>query len=70
MLGKLGRPAGIASYKPYQSTGEDFLQNYLGTIGLPIELSPTFPLATKTVLLREQAKFDPDIVAKIKSHLE
>ena len=29
-LGKLGNPIGIASYKPYQSTGEDFLHNYLG----------------------------------------
>src|SRR6185437_11037242 len=27
-LGKLGNPVGIASYKPFQSSGEDFLQNY------------------------------------------
>ncbi len=30
---KLGRPIGIASYKPYQSYGEDFLHNYLGQCG-------------------------------------
>jgi hypothetical protein len=70
VLAKLGEPIGIASYKPYQSTGEDFLQNYLGMIGLPIELYPDFPSEAKTVLLTEQAKFDPDIVAKIKTHLE
>ena len=37
----LGAPIGIASYKPYQSKGEDFLQNYLGNIGLPVEMTPT-----------------------------
>jgi hypothetical protein len=70
VLGKLGKSVGIAGYKPYQSTGEDFLQNYLGMIGLPIELYPAFPTEAKTVLLTEQAKFDPDIVTKIKTHLE
>jgi hypothetical protein len=70
VLGKLGKPVGIASYKPYHSTGEDFLQNYLGMIGLPIELFPAFPTDAKTVLLTEQAKFDPDIVTKMKTHLE
>jgi hypothetical protein len=68
--GKLGKPMGIASYKPYQSTGEDFLQNYLGMIGIPVEMTPTFPVDAKTVLLTEQAKFDKEIVAKIKAHLE
>lgn len=70
VLGKLGKPIGIASYKPYQSLGEDFLQNYLGMIGLPIEMYPEFPTDAHTVLLTEQAKYDPDIVAKIKKHLE
>jgi hypothetical protein len=68
-LGKLGRPIGIASYKPYQSTGEDFLHNYLGMIGIPIDLHPDFPTGADLVLLTESAKFDPDIVAKIKGQL-
>ena len=68
-LGKLGNPIGIASYKPYQSTGEDFLHNYLGMIGIPIELYPTFPTDANVVLLTESAKSDPDIVAKIKKQL-
>ena len=70
VLGKLGKPVGIASYKPYQSTGEDFLHNYLGMIGIPIELYPQFPADAKTVLLTEQARFDPDLVDKIRTHLE
>jgi hypothetical protein len=68
-LGKLGNPIGIASYKPYQSTGEDFLHNYLGMIGIPIELYPEFPTNANVVLLTESAKSDPDIVAKIKKQL-
>ena len=68
-LGKLGRPAGIASYKPYQSTGEDFLHNYFGNIGIPIDLHPEFPTNANLVLLTECAKFDPAIVDKIKAQL-
>ena len=70
VLGKLGKPIGIASYKPYQSTGEDFLQNYLGMIGIPIDMRPDFPSDAHTVLLTEQAGFDPDLISKIRTHLE
>jgi hypothetical protein len=68
-LGELGNPIGIASYKPYQSMGEDFLHNYLGMIGIPIDLQPEFPTNADVVLLTESAKFDKDIVAKIKNQL-
>jgi hypothetical protein len=68
-LGKLGKPIGVASYKPFHSTGEDFLHNYFGMIGIPIELYPTFPTNASLVLLTESAKFDPAIVAKIKGQL-
>ncbi|HEY4984095.1 MAG TPA: hypothetical protein VIJ24_03460 [Verrucomicrobiae bacterium] len=68
-LGKLGKPIGIKGYKPYQSTGEDFLHNYLGMIGIPIDLRPTFPADANMILLTESAKFDPDIVVKIKGQL-
>jgi hypothetical protein len=69
IVGQLGKPIGIASYKPYQSTGEDFLHNYLGMIGIPIDLQPEFPTNANVVLLTECAKADPDIVAKIKGQL-
>jgi hypothetical protein len=68
-LGQLGNPIGIASYKPYHSSGEDFLHNYLGMIGIPIDLRPEFPTNASLVLLTECAKSDPDIVAKIKGQL-
>jgi hypothetical protein len=69
-LGDLGTPIGIPSYKPYQSDGEDFLQHYLGNIGIPIEMTPTFPQGAKLVLLTEEAKYDPDIVKKIDAQLK
>src|ERR1022692_2942530 len=67
--GQLGDPIGIASYKPQQSSGEAFLHNYLGMIGIPIALHPEFPTNANLVLLTECAKDDPDIVAKIKGQL-
>ena len=69
VVGKLGKPIGIASYKPYQSGGEDFLHNYLGNLGLPIELTPNFPTGANIVLLTESATHDADIIAKIKRQL-
>lgn len=69
VVGKLGNPIGIAAYKPYQSTGEDFLHNYFGMIGIPIDLHPEFPTNANLVLLTESAKFDPEIVTKIKNQL-
>ena len=69
IVSQLGRPIGLKSYKPYQSSGEDYLHNYLGMIGIPIDLSPTFPTDADMVLLTESAKYDPQIVDKIKGQL-
>jgi hypothetical protein len=71
VLGKLGTPIGIESYKPYQSSSdEDFLQNYLGNIGIPIDLTPHFPKGAPAVLLTENAAFDPHLVREIEGNLE
>jgi hypothetical protein len=69
-LGKLGQPVGIWAYKPFHSSGEDFLHNYLGNIGIPIELTPQFPRHAQTVLLTESAKYDPEIVDRMKAQLK
>lgn len=68
-LGKLGKPIGVKSYKPFHSSGEDFLHTYLGMLGIPIDLTPEFPAGAKMILLTESAKFDPGIVDKIKRQL-
>lgn len=69
ILGKLGNPIGIKSYKPYNSLGEDFLQNFLGMAGIPMDIVPDFPAEAKMILLTESAKFDPLIIDKIKAQL-
>ena len=70
LMGKLGNPIGLVSYKPYHSSGEDFLQNYLGMIGLPMDMHPQFLKDRQQILLTEQAAKDPQIVEKIKEQLK
>ena len=69
IIGKLGEPYGIKSYKPFHSVGEDFLQNYLGMIGLPMDIVPEFPFEDDVLILTESAKYDPEIVSKIHRRL-
>lgn len=69
VVAQLGQPIGIKSYRPPHATGEDFLHNYLGMLGIPIELGAKFPDEAPVVLLTEDAKGDPEIVGHIKRHL-
>ena len=69
LTGKLGNPVGIQSCKVFHAPGEEFLQNYLGMIGLPMDMYPNFPEGRRTVLLTEQAATDPDLTAKIEKQL-
>ncbi len=68
-IGELGKPMGIKSYRPFHSTGEDFLHNFLGNAGIPIEMVPYFPKDESIILLTEAAKFDTQIVPQIKAQL-
>jgi hypothetical protein len=69
VLLQVGKPAGIKAYTPYHATGEEFLHDYLGMIGLPMDIFPQFPTNAGMVLLTEQAKADPGIIRKIKVQL-
>jgi len=69
LISQLGRPIGLASYKPYHSTGEEFLQNYLGMIGLPMDMYPQWQ-ERQQILLTQQAAKDPQIVTRIKAQLK
>jgi hypothetical protein len=69
IVGQLGNPKGIVSYKAYHTQGDDFLQNYFGMIGLPMDERSEFPTDQQVVLLTEQAKGDPDLVKKIDAQL-
>lgn len=70
LIHKLGNPVGIKSCKPFHAAGDDFLQNYLGMIGLPMDMRPVFPEDQQVVLLTAQAAQDTEIMAKIKRQLQ
>ena len=69
IVGQLGNPYGVASYRPYNSSGEMYLRSYIGMLGIPMDMYPEFPDDRDTILLTEDAKFDPQIVDKIWKHL-
>ena len=49
--------------------GEEFLQNYMGMIGIPMDIVSEFPENEPIVFLTQQATKDTEIVAKIKKQL-
>ena len=69
VLGELGNPVGVASYRPPHATGEDFLHNYIGNLGVPIDLYPEYPAQAHTILLTQAAASDPAIIGKIDASL-
>src|SRR5208283_2188436 len=69
-LGKLGKPVGVATYKPCNSVGEPYLPNYLGMIGVPIDLVPEFHTNAPAVFLTAASSYDQDLVAKVKKFVQ
>lgn len=69
-LCELGNPVGTACYLPYHSHGEDYIHNYLGMLGIPLEPFPDYPADAPTIFLAESAAKDPDIIAKVKGSLK
>ncbi|WP_079421878.1 hypothetical protein [Clostridium oryzae] len=68
-LSSLGKPVGAATYIPYHSSGEDFLHNYIGMLGIPLEPYPEFPSESKTIFLTENAAKDTKLINKIHDKL-
>ncbi len=69
VIGAIGQPLALKSYRPFHSVGEDFLQSYLGTAGFPMEIETKFPDQEPYVLLTAQAAKDQEIVSKIEKHV-
>ena len=69
-LGKLGKPIGVATYKPCNSVGEAYLPDYLGMIGIPIDLVPEFPTNATTIFLTTASKYDQGLVAKTRKFVQ
>lgn len=69
LVPELGKPQGLAAYKPYHSSGEDFLHTYIGCLGIPLEPHAEYPDNAGKVFLAESAAQDPGLPAKIKKTL-
>ena len=69
VLPQLGNPIGISCYRPFHSSGEGFLYDYMGMLGIPLEPTPTFQTGEGMVVLTANSAKDPLIVDKIKDHL-
>jgi hypothetical protein len=66
----LGDPIGIATYIPYHSFGEDYLHDYLGMCGTPLEPDPQYPTSAESIFLTENAAQDTNLISKIKNSLQ
>lgn len=68
-LDRLGTPCGAAAYRPVEGRGEDYLHNYLGMCGIPLEGTIHYPEHAQTIFLAESAFADPDIISKMHESL-
>lgn len=69
-ISELGNPIGVPTYLPYHSYGEDYLHNYIGMCGIPLEPFPHYPESADTIFLAENAACDENIVNKMKQSLK
>ena len=78
IVGQLGEPVGLKTYLPFNSQGEDHLEDFLGMIGVPMEPVCEFPAFSETagagvkapcnkVLLTASALKDEKIIEKIEA---
>jgi len=70
ILDSCGNPQGLPVYIPFNSQGEDHIEDFLGMIGVPVEPMPDFPKYSKkcnSLLVTAASLKDRDIVSKIKA---
>lgn len=68
-MGELGEPTGTACYLPFHSHGEDYLHNYIGMLGIPLEPWSVYPKDVSTIFLTKSAAMDKNILSKIQRSL-
>ena len=69
ILGRLGEPRGLKVYIPFNSQGDDHIEDYLGMTGVPMEPVcefPEFAGAGSKVLLTAASLGDNQIVKKVR----
>ena len=68
IMGQCGNPVGLPVYIPFNSQGEDHLEDFLGMVGIPFEPIPDFPEYTKakSVFVTLASLKDKQVIKKIK----
>jgi hypothetical protein len=69
LASQLEQPIGVHVYEPHHAKGEDHLYDYLGMLGIPLELSPHFPDSTGPLLITANAARDGEIMNKLQAYL-
>lgn len=69
ILSKLKNPVGLATYKPYHSSGDQYLQSLMGMIGINVECYSEFPKEAETIFLTASASKDVAVTQKIQCKL-
>ena len=72
ILGRLGEPVGLKTYIPFNSQGDDHIEDFLGMVGIPMEPVCEFPKDSKAdkVLLTAASLDDSEIVEKLRRFVE
>ncbi len=78
ILGHLGQPCGLKTYIPFNSQGDDHIEDFIGMIGLPMEPVCEFPEfgenteigSSRKVLLTAASLEDSKIVEKLRQFVE
>lgn len=67
-LSECGNPTGLPVYIPFNSQGEDHIEDFLGMAGIPMEPTPDFPAYKEgaAVLVTLASLKDKDVISKIK----
>ncbi len=73
ILGQVGNPEGLKVYIPFNSQGEDHIEDYLGMAGVPMDPTCDFPAFVEggknKVLVTAAGLKDEKIVGKIKDYV-
>ena len=76
ILGRLGQPRGLKVYIPFNSQGDDHIEDYLGMAGIPMEPVCDFPeyntasVTDRKVLVTAASLEDSQIVEKLRKFVE
>ncbi len=69
IVGQLGTPLGLKTYIPFNSQGEDHLEDFLGMTGIPMEPVCDFPDDAAKILLTAAALKDEKVLEKTQAYV-